>query len=116
MNLFFETTVQANCFLCMVPVGFAIAACLDVSAFLGRFRLLLDILVLLLAGMGVLMLISVMQEGSLRAYHLLGLLTGAIVYLQGIGRLLRMIIRKLNRNQIENKTSGRKMDSACRNI
>lgn len=91
MNLFFETAGQAGCFLIMLPIGFAAAACLDAGAAAGRLRPALDVLVLLLAGVALLLAVVLLRENAVRAYHLLGLLTGAVLYVCGVGRAIRLM-------------------------
>ncbi len=95
MKLFFETAGQAQRFLIMVPLGFALALCLDADAWTGRLRAAADCLFLLLCGWLMLCTICVLRENSLRIYHMLGLLTGAILYLLGVGRIVRTIRRRI---------------------
>lgn len=89
MKLFFETSRQASCFLCMVPLGLAMAIFLDISLIAGKMRPVMDVLVLLSAGLTVLVAIIFCRETTLRLYHLLGLTTGALLYTQGIGKIIR---------------------------
>ena len=89
MKLFFETSGQASCFLCMVPLGLAMAIFLDISLIAGKMRPVMDVLVLLSAGLTVLVAIIFCRETTLRLYHLLGLTTGALLYTQGIGKIIR---------------------------
>ena len=96
MKLFFETSGQSACFLLMTPIGFLLALLLDADVITGRLRPAADIALLLLAGMVCLWMIVLTGEGGLRVYHTLGLLTGAILYLAGVGRLIRLIRRKIH--------------------
>lgn len=95
MKLFFETARQANCFLLMIPLGLVLAFLLDADVFAGRIRLLLDCLLIVAAGGAVLLSIVFWQESGLRLYHLLGLFIGAVLYVHGIGRLIRFTASKL---------------------
>ena len=84
MTLFFETAGQAQAFLAAVPLGLLLAACLDASVLAGPLRPVADVLMM-------------------RLYHLLALLTGAVLYTQGIGRLVRLIRARLKKAK---KTDG----------
>lgn len=95
MKLFFETAHQADCFLLMIPLGFMLALCLDADAAAGPIRLILDCLLILAAGAAVLSAIAFWRESGLRLYHLLGLLIGAVLYVHGLGRLIRLAARKV---------------------
>lgn len=99
MRLFFETTGQASRFLVMAPLGFVLALCLDADAATGRLRLFFDCVLLLACGMAALCTLSGLLESGLRGYHLLGLLTGAVLYTQGAGRIIHLIGRKIRRRQ-----------------
>jgi len=99
MNLFFETSRQAICFLCMVPVGFAAALCLELGRFHAGIRPVMDVLVLLMAGFAVLAAIVLCRESALRLYHLLGLLTGALICMEGVGKIIRWFVRRQDLKQ-----------------
>lgn len=94
MSLFFETANQASCFLLMTPIGFAVALLLDADAISGWLRPAADVLALLCAGAALLAAVAATGESGLRLYHLLGVLTGGILYHQGVGRIVRMIARR----------------------
>lgn len=94
MNLFFETSRQAWCFLCMAPLGIAVSFLADADVIAGRLRAVADTLLLLLAGMAALVMIVLCRETGLRLYHLLGLLTGTVLYFEGIGKIIRFIGRR----------------------
>ena len=94
MKLFFETAGQAHCFLMMTPVGFALALLLDVNAVSGFLRPLADLAAFVLAGAAWLMVVTAVGESGLRLYQFLGLAAGAVLYLSGIGRLIRRIKKK----------------------
>ena len=108
MKLFFETSHQAMCFLLMAPAGFLAALLLDADALAGVLRPLADVAVLLLAGAAVLVLTSAAGESGVRLYHLLGALTGAVVYLCGAGRIVRMLKRKKAAVRQEKRTRMQK--------
>ena len=90
MNLFFETSGQAWRFLCVVPLGFAAALCLDAQSS-GVLRVLADIVLLMSVGMGTLVVIVFCGDARTRLYHLLALVTGALLYWQGMGKIIRHI-------------------------
>ena len=94
MKLFFETTRQAGCFLCMVPIGFVMSLCTDISIKAGKIQPVLDVLITLLTGISVLGGVVLLGENQLRLYHMLGMTTGAILYTQGIGKMIRLFRRK----------------------
>jgi len=87
MNLFFETIGQSVCFLMAVPIGLLLAFSLDGYRTEGIVRAVVDILALVGAGLALLALTVVLRDEKLRMYHVLGMLTGCILYVGGIGRL-----------------------------
>ena len=87
MKLFFETAGQAQAFLAAVPLGLVLAACLDASVLAGP---LADVLMMLTAGFALMGMMLLSRDEALRLYHLLAILTGALLYTQGIGRLVRL--------------------------
>ncbi|MEG0125172.1 MAG: hypothetical protein RR816_03725 [Clostridia bacterium] len=97
MRLFFETGDQAHIFLAVLPIGFLLAMSFDASSFAGKLRPVMDVLCLLMSGLAFIMLLLVFRDDGLRVYHMLALLTGAVLYLCGMGRLFRAIGRKLSR-------------------
>lgn len=104
MRLFFETAGQAQRFLFMAPLGFLVAMCLDADAWAGRLRPVVDVLLLLACGFLMLTAIAIYRESGLRAYHLLGLLVGAILYMQGVGKVIRGIARRISAIRQEKRT------------
>lgn len=90
MKLFFETAGQAQAFLAAVPLGLVLAACLDASVLAGPLRPLADVLMMLTAGFALMGMMLLSRDEALRLYHLLAILTGALLYTQGIGRLVRL--------------------------
>ena len=95
MTLFFETAGQAQAFLAAVPLGLLLAACLDASVLAGPLRPVADVLVMLTAAASLMAMMLLARDEALRLYHLLALLTGAVLYTQGIGRLVRLIRARL---------------------
>lgn len=95
MKLFFETAAQANVFLVMIPVGLAAAALLDLAAHPSVLRPLWDVLILLLSGAALAFGIVLLGDTGLRIYHLLALVTGALLYVTGIRALLGKMVGKL---------------------
>ena len=114
MKLFFETASQASCFLIAVPLGFLFTLCLDTRWHHGWIRLLLDLLLLGSLGCVLVMLSAICREERVRLYHWLGLLTGAVLYLGGIGRIRKLLNRRMYSLQSKMHLSGRKKDFACR--
>ena len=99
MTLFFETSTQADFFLQTVLLGLVLACCLDLLNIKSYFSVVVDIVVLgLLSGCLILIMIIFQQE-SLRIYHVLGCMVGSIVYLQGIGKVLKGIVTKINQRK-----------------
>ena len=97
MKLFFESAVQAECFLRMLVLGFAAALCLDCGGVLGRFRFAADVLLLIVLGLAALCLCAVHQTDGVRLYQLLGLALGALLYSRGIGQVVQWLVQKQNR-------------------
>lgn len=94
MNLFFESSGQAVCFLCMTPVGMFIAFCLDTDVIAGKLRVFADLFLLLAAGVAVLFMLVLCKENDLRLYHFLGFATGAVLYVGGFGKIIRTLKRR----------------------
>lgn len=92
MKLFFETAAQANVFLAMIPVGITAALLIDLAAHLSVLRPLWDVLILLLLGAALGFGIVLLGDTGLRIYHLLAVLSGALLYLTGIRALLRKVV------------------------
>lgn len=88
MSLFFETSHQARVFLAAIPIGIAMGLLLDLLGRAGRFRVLLDVLCLLMCGVCLILLLILTRDDGLRLYHLLALFVGACIYLLGVGRLI----------------------------
>lgn len=102
MKLFFETSSQASFFLLMLPFGFVVALCLHAGSGGGLLRLIQDLVVLLLSGVAAALMLLSTRDETLRFYHLLGIITGALLYFAGVGRgvaWLRRKIRQAGRNQ-----------------
>lgn len=75
----------------MVPLGLAAGFCLDAGVITGRLRPLADAVLLMVTGCAALAMIVLCREAGLRLYHLLGILTGAVLYTAGIGKIIRCI-------------------------
>ena len=103
MTLFFETAGQVQAFLAAVPLGLLLAACLDASVLAGPLRPVADVLVMLTAAASLMAMMLLARDEALRLYHLVALLTGAVLYTQGIGRLVRLIRARLKKAK---KTDG----------
>lgn len=94
MRLFFETSLQAEAFLAAVPLGFFLAAGFDLTSAVRRGRAVLDVLLLLACAGALLCLMRFMKDEGLRLYHLLALCAGALLYVRGVGGLLRALFRR----------------------
>ena len=97
MTLFFETAGQAQAFLAAVPLGLVLATCLDASALAGPLRPVADVLMMLTGAAALMAMMLLARDEALRLYHLLAILTGAVLYTQGIGRLVRLIRERLQK-------------------
>jgi len=97
MKLFFESSEQACFFAMMVSLGFVTGFCVQEGKGEGWFRFLTDLLLLLACGIAVTSLLLSGKDESLRIYHLLGLLTGVILYVSGVSRLIRWVRAKIHR-------------------
>lgn len=95
MKLFFETALQPWFFLLTLPIGFLICFFLDMRTFSHWVSLILDLSVLLLGTIALIGSLLVSNEKSLRLYHLLGLVTGGILYTGGIGKVRRLFRKGL---------------------
>lgn len=97
MRLFFETGGQASAFLFTLPLGFLLALFLDVTRYTGHLRPILDVLALVGCAITLLILTLFMRDQSARMFHVLAILTGAVLYICGVGRLIHGIIRRIKR-------------------
>ena len=91
MKLFFETAVQARAFLTAVPLGLALGLLLGLERRLPGGRTLWDVLLVLLCAVGIGLLLFWTGESGLRAYHLLAVGTGLLLYRCGVGRALQKL-------------------------
>ena len=91
MKLFFETALQRNIFLLTVPVGFTIGFLLDVQVKSILIQTMIDLCVLICAGFVLVLLVLFSTDSTLRIYHFLGLLNGAILYACGVGKCRRKV-------------------------
>lgn len=99
MKLFFETALQARVFLLALPIGLMLGACLDAGKLFGKARPAADILALLTAAFGLILLSLISLENGLQLYHLLAVVVGMILYLSGIGRCVRWLSGKIRRRK-----------------
>ena len=102
MTLFFETNRQAVCFLAAVPLGFLLAAFLCCGHASSFWRLILDVLLFLVAGVLAVALVALLQDSAIRLYHLLGAFCGALLYMS-FCHSLRCVFQKWKALQ---KTKG----------
>ena len=96
----FARSGQEEVFLSMTGCGFLFGMLLHFSGMMRRSRRLLGILGDLLSAIalgGMLMLILLRYGGGMRAYGLLGLLIGALLYWAGVSRLIDMLAAFLRR-------------------
>lgn len=97
MKLFFETATQADVFLTMLPVGIAAAAMIDLANHTSVLRPLWDVLIFLLLGAVMAFGIILLGDAGLRGYHLLAVLIGALLYLAGIRRMMKLAVGGIRR-------------------
>lgn len=97
MKLFFETTLQAQVFLALLPLGMLLAACADIASMAHKTRPIWDVLILLACGLAAVIFVEMLKDDGVRAYHLLSICTGAVIYLCGFGRLFRCAKRSIQR-------------------
>lgn len=91
MKLFFETAGQARSFLMCIPLGFLLFLLLDNDSAPGMFRFLLDFFIVLFYGALLMQIMIQFQENALREFHLLGSLSGGILYLSGVSKIRKSI-------------------------
>lgn len=99
MKLFFETAMQAGVFLMMVPAGLLLALLTDLSGRSGNSRPLWDVLIMLSGGLILGWLLIITGDSRLRLYHLLAVLTGAVLYLTGIRRILYFLSAEVSKRK-----------------
>lgn len=97
MKLFFETAAQGTIFLMMIPVGMVLAVCVDICGMAGVFRLLWDLVAVLLCFAAVGFCVVLLNDTSLRLYHLLAVVTGYLLYALGVRRLLQALGRIISK-------------------
>lgn len=91
MKLFFETAVQARAFLAAVPLGLLLCLLLELERGMPGGKGLWDVLLVLLCAAGLGLLLFWTKESGLRAYHLLAVGVGLLLYRCGIGRVFRKL-------------------------
>lgn len=101
MKLFFETGDQAAFFLLMIPCGFLMALCIHTGPASGLLRFALDLMVMLAGAACTVGLLFSGKDEVLRVYHMLGILTGSLLYLSGASRCIQWVKTKI-------RYSGRK--------
>ncbi len=100
MKLFFETAFQADFYLKTVALGFLLAICLDVLSARGHFSVIVDITVFALLGSCFILLLILFQLESIRLYHVLGCITGSILYTLGLAKVVRGFVTKIKRRKV----------------
>ena len=108
MSLFFETSVQGQMFLICISVGFLMAMLLDCKSNGGPLRFFIDFSVLTTCAIVLLLMMIDFREKALREYHVLGIISGSILYLSGVGRLKKRMHHWIR--QILLHSAGRKND------
>ena len=106
MTLFFETSTQADLFLKTVLLGLMLACCLDVLNIKSYLSVVVDTVVFCLLAACLILIMIIFQQESLRIYHLLGCMSGSIIYWFGIGKVYKGIVTKINQRKLR----------ACRKI
>lgn len=91
MKLFFETAVQARAFLAAVPLGLLLGLLLELERGMPGGKGLWDVLLVLLCAAGLGLLLFWTKESGLRAYHLLAVGVGLLLYCCGLGRVFRKL-------------------------
>lgn len=105
MKLFFETSAQGSIFLMMLPVGMLLAICVDLCGLSGTFRPLWDLCAVLVCFAAIGFGIVLLDDTSLRMYHVLAVLTGYLLYALGVRRLLQTLRHRLAK---KDRHAGRK--------
>lgn len=117
MRLFFETESQCWVFLAMVYAGLGIGVLYHGAGIIRQHSgkvgiVIMDVMVLLLAGLATAGVLIWAGQENLRLYALLGLLIGGIIYSMGIRRILhgiyillsRYILSPVNKWRLQRKT------------
>lgn len=107
MKLFFETAAQGSLFLSMLPVGMLLALCIDLCGCIDRFRPLWDLLAVLLCFVILGVSIVLLNDATLRVYHVLAVLTGYLLYDCGIRRMIKGACRWINTKKKQPKPEGK---------
>lgn len=93
MKLFFETITQSRIFLLSVLLGFILCFLLDVRIRISGIRFVLDLLTLFCSGVCLVMGLLLSGEHRVRLYHILGILCGSLLYLEGFSKTVRIFRR-----------------------
>lgn len=92
MKLFFESGIQMRLFLVTLPLGFLVSFLLDSRTNPSTvLRLIADLLILFLCGTCLVLFLLLFDDTAIRGYHLLGVLSGSILYMSGVGKCRRTI-------------------------
>ena len=102
MNLFFETSRQSIAFLLCIPIGFLISLGLGSRNGRGWMQFAVDFTVLAAGALGFMLLFVCADERTLRVYHVLGALCGALLYAMGFYRI-QMKIRQIMQRKRQEK-------------
>ena len=78
----------------MVPLGMIAACCLEFGWLYPAIRTVLDVLILSAAGIAMLFTVILCSESGVRIYHLLGLTAGALIWVNGIGKIVRWMLNR----------------------
>jgi len=105
MKLFFETSAQGSIFLMMLPVGMLLAVCVDLCGLSGTFRPLWDLCGVLVCFAAIGFCIVLLDDSSLRLYHVLAVATGYLLYALGARRFFRTLGRRVAK---KDRHAGRK--------
>ncbi len=113
MKLFFETAQQASVFLLILPIGIAFGVCIDLCACFGTTRPLFEVAAAFLCFLLIGAALVLLNDNTLRLYHLLAFISGWILYSIGLRRLLKAVLKyvtnlkKTLQNKQEKKETGR---------
>lgn len=94
MKLFFETEFQTSAFLLAFPIGFVMFLLMDAGVKCPLVQTMIDLLVLQGVGFSLIALALYTGDSSVKLFHLLGLVCGALLYTSGLGRCIRRVKKR----------------------
>lgn len=94
MKLFFETSAQAMIYLLMLPLGILFAACVDLASVIKTARPVFDLMCTMACALCLGICVILFNDNTLRLYHMLSVLSGCLLYLLGIRRVVGWLRHK----------------------